>query len=92
MKLPSVFANKIEKNIKNNVDVVHGTREVRKKDINELKSYFDNNGYANRLNVSIRTKNGVSNEKLILCKKDYFITINNERIGFDDILDFEVKK
>ena len=91
MKLPSVYANKIDKDIKNNTDYVHTDRKV-KSDISELKKEFDNNGYVNRLKVLIRTKDGSKEEKLVLCKDNYFVNINNEKIYFDDILDYDIKK
>lgn len=94
MKLPSVYANKIEKKIDNNIDYYRGDGKIEeeKKDIKELKKYFDKNGYVNRLNVLIKTNNGSSLEKLILCKEDYFINIYNKRIYFKDIIDYEIKK
>ncbi len=91
MKLPSVYANKIDKDIKNNTDVVHSERKVTK-DLGALKKEFDNNGYVNRLKVYLKTKDGSKEEKLVLCKDNYFVTINNEKIYFDDILDYEIKK
>lgn len=92
MKLPSVFANKIDKEIKNNEDYFHAERNTKTKSLKELKSKFDTNGYYNKLNVTIKTKDKTSNEKLILCKDNYFININNQKIYFDDILDYEIKK
>lgn len=92
MKLPSVFANKIDKEIKNNEDYFHAERNIKTKSLKELKSKFDSNGYYNKLNVTIKTKDKTSNEKLILCKDNYFININNQKIYFDDILDYEIKK
>ena len=76
MKLPSVYANKIDKVIKNNTEYYRGDKEI-KKDLRELKNCFDSRGYANRLVVDIETLNGVRTEKLILCKNNYFININN---------------
>ena len=96
MKLPSVFANKIDKVIKNNDDYYRGDYESKTELVNknsyDLKNYFDKNGYARKLLVEIRTKEGMSLEKLILCKDKYVINIDNKKIYFDDILDFEIKK
>ena len=91
MKLPNVYANKIDKDIKNNTEFVYNERTTHK-DIGDLKKEFDHNGYVNRLNVLITTKNGSKNEKLVLCKDNYFININNEKIYFDDIIDYQIKK
>ncbi len=90
MKLPSVYANKINKNINNNTDYYHGERSP-KKDLDTLKKHFDKNGYTNRLAVTITTKDGTTNEKLVLLKTDHFITINNKNIYFKDIIDYEIK-
>lgn len=92
MKLPSVYANKIDKVIKNNTDVVVGDRNTKKKDLTDLKMCFDSRGYANRLNVEIVTKDGKRNEKLVLCVRDYFVNIENKKIYFNEILDYEIKK
>ena len=91
MKLPSVYANKIDKVIKNNTEYYRGDKVI-KKDLRELKSCFDSRGYANRLVVDIETINGNRTEKLILCKSNYFININNEKIYFDDIINYTIKK
>lgn len=91
MKLPSVYANKIEKVIKNNTEYYRGDREI-KKDLRELKDCFDSRGYANRLIVELDTKNGSRTEKLVLCKNNYFININNEKIYFEDIMNYTIKK
>ena len=90
MKLPSVYANKIDKEIKNNTEYVYNERKA--KDISELKKEFDNRGYVNRLHVIIDTKDGKKDEKLVLCKDDYFVNIRNEKIYFKDIIDYEIKK
>ena len=90
--LPSVFANKIDKVIKNNSDYFRGDNEVKKNSLNELKSYFDKRGYVNRLLVEIETDKGKKLEKLVLCKNNYFVNISNEKIYFDDIVNYEIKK
>ena len=55
MKLPNVFANKIDKKINNNDEYYYNNvREViEPKDLNGLKRYFDKNGYANKLVVKL---------------------------------------
>lgn len=93
MKLPSVYANKIDKEIKNNTEYYRGEKqEKKKKDLGELKRCFDSRGYANRLNVVLETKDGKRNEKLVLCVRDYFVNIDNKKIYFDEIIDYEIKK
>lgn len=94
MSLPSVYANKIEKPIKNNTEVFHQERgvKIQKKNPSDLKKYFDRNGYANKLVVLIKTENGERLEKLILYKDTYVINIHNEHIPLSSILDFEVKE
>lgn len=93
MKLPSVYANKIEKNIKNNDDYFRGDKTTKVKDLRELKAMFDGRGYANRLPVTFIMRDGRKIEdKLVLCKSDCFINLNNEKIRFDDIINYEVKR
>ncbi len=93
MKLPSVYANKIEKDIKNNEDYFRGDKSTKVKDLRELKGMFDSRGYANRLPVSLTLRDGRKvSDKLVLCKSNCFINLNNEKINFDDIVDYEIKK
>ena len=93
MKLPSVFANKIDKEIKNNEDFYYGDRKiVSNKEVESLRDYFDSMGYAHKLEVDIETNDGIRNERLILCKKDYVINIDNEKIYFKDIIGYKIKK
>ena len=91
MKLPSVYANKIDKEIRNNCDYFRSQEDMIV-DLSSLKSLFDRNGFSDRVNVEIRTKHGSSLEKLVLCKYNYFVNIDNKRIYFDDIIDYKIKK
>lgn len=92
MKLPSVYANKIDKVIKNNDDFYRSDIKDKRKDVRDLRKYFDHNGYANKFNVVIKSVDGTREERLILYKDDYFVNINNKRIYFKDIIDYEIKK
>ena len=95
MTLPSVYANKIDKIINNNTDVYRGDESSKlnkKKDLSELKRKFDSRGYVNKLNVTIETSEGIKDEKLILCLRDCFVNIDNKKIFFDEIINYEIKK
>jgi hypothetical protein len=91
MKLPSVYANIIDKQLNNNTDYFR-SRDDRMVDLTKLKSLFDRNGFGDRIGVEIKTKNGSSFEKLVLCKYNYFVTIDNKKIFFDDIVEYKIKK
>lgn len=93
MKLPSVYANEIKSDLKNNDEYFHADRQSIKKDLNDLKKQFDNRGYANKLRVLLTLRDGRKvEEKLILCQKDCFVNLFNNRIYFNDIIDYEIKK
>ena len=91
MGLPGVYANKIDKKICNNCDC-YVSRNNNKKDLLELKSLFDINGFGDRIKVEIETKEGVSLEKLVLRKKDCFVTLDNKKIMYSDIINYKIKK
>ena len=91
MGLPGVYANKIDKKICNNCDC-YVSRNNNKKDLLELKSLFDINGFGDRIKVEIETKEGVSLEKLVLRKKDCFVTLDNRKIMYSDIINYKIKK
>ena len=92
MKLPSVFANNISKQINNNVDYFRSDKDNSVVELSGLIKLFDRNGFGDRINVDIKTKKGTRLEKLVLCKNNYFVNIDNERIYFDEILDYKIKK
>lgn len=91
MKLPSVYANKIDKTINNNHEY-YRSRDISNVDLSKLRVLFDRNGFGDRIGVEIKTKDGTKNEKLVLCKYNYFVTIDNKKIYFDDIIDYKIKK
>lgn len=93
MTLPKVFANKVNKKIDNNREIYfEESKSLEKKSLDELKSYFDDNGYVNRLPVTIFTKDGSKDYKLVLCKSNYFVSLNDEKIYFDEIVNYTIKK
>lgn len=93
MSLPGVFANKIDKVIKNNDDYYHEDRnKIINRDVRELSRYFDRSGYTDRLVVKLDYKDGKSKiEKLVLFKGDYFVNIDNNKIYLKDIINFEIQ-
>lgn len=91
MKLPSVYANVVSKQINNNSSYYRG-RDTTTADLSALKALFDKNGFGDRINVEVKTSSGLNLEKLVLCKKNYFVTIDNRKIYFDSILEYKIKK
>ncbi|MBR6820864.1 MAG: hypothetical protein IKM55_01420 [Bacilli bacterium] len=91
MKLPSVYANVVGKQINNNSNYYRSRDDVSV-DLSNLKALFDRNGFGDRINVEIKTSDGVRLEKLVLCKNNYFVTIDNRKIYFDSILEYKIKK
>ena len=92
MKLPSVYANKIDKNIRNNDEVFRNDSNVKRRDVRELIRFFDRSGYAEKLNVKLVYKdNSSSVERLVLYKNNYFINLDNKKISLSDVIDFEIQ-
>lgn len=92
MKLPSVYANKIDKNIRNNDEVFRNDSNVKRRDVRELIRYFDRSGYAERLNVKlVYNDNSSSVERLVLYKNNYFVNLDNKKINLSDVIDFEIQ-
>lgn len=92
MELPSVYANKIDKDIRNNDEVFRNESNVSRRDVRELIRFFDRSGYAERLNVKLVYKdNSSSVERLVLYKNNYFVNLDNKRISLSDVIDFEIQ-
>ena len=102
-KLPKVFANKIDKELKNNKTVYYNKNEERKieeKDplssiltVNQkINQIFSSARYVYKADVVIITKNGKLNKRIIGRNRNELITMDNEVININDILDIEFKK
>lgn len=92
MELPSVYANKIDKEIRNNDEVYRNDSNVSRRDVRELIRFFDKSGYAEKLNVRLVYKdNSSSVERLVLYKNNYFVNLDNKRISLSDVIDFEIQ-
>ncbi len=101
-KLPKVFANKIDKPLKNNETVYYEKNEDRKEEPTKINSFFSINQKINQIfsssryvykaDVIITTKDGKMNKKIIGRNRSELITMDNEVIKIDDILDIEFQK
>lgn len=95
-KKPKVFANKIDKKINNNETYYKTDQEkvidFPKGDINKkIKDIFNSSSYLYRANVVIKLKNGEVTKKIIGKNNNHLITIDNELIPVEDILDIRLK-
>ena len=101
-KLPKVFANKIDKELKNNATVYYDKNEVRNEQKDNSNSIFTVNQKINQIfssaryvykaDVIITTKNGKMNKRIIGRNRNELITMDNEVINVNDILDIEFQK
>ena len=101
-KLPKVFANKIDKPLKNNETVYYERNEDRKEEPPKTNSFFSINQKINQIffssryvykaDVVITTKDGKLNKKIIGRNRNELITMDNEVIKIADILDIEFQK
>ena len=100
-KLPKVFANQINKNFNNNESVYVEKKEkveekkslkpVTGKTINQkIQTIFNSRNYIYKADVEIEEKSGKRVIKVIGKNGNYLITIDNERIPIDSILDIRV--
>ena len=102
-KLPKVFAKKIDKKLNNNETVYYDKNDVRSEKKDERKNVtesllsvnqkinqiFSSARYVYKADVVITTKNGKMNKKIIGRNRNELITMDNEVINVNDILDIE---
>jgi len=103
-KLPKVYANKIDKEIKNNEtvyydrgDKVEEKKETSKKDIlpkeftiqQKINKIFGSSRYVYKADVDITLKDGKVSKKIIGRNKTELITMENELIKIADIVDID---
>lgn len=99
-KLPKVFANKIEKELKNNDRIYVASRNVEESqdthfsnmNVNQkIKSILNSKNYVYKAEVEITTHNGTVVKKIIGKNGNQLITMDNELIPIDTILDIQLK-
>lgn len=104
-KLPEVFHNTIDKKLNNNKDVFYSANNnennnKKNKDNNitsnksirqKINEIFASPTYVYKANVIITTKDGIISKKIIGRNMKYLITMDNETIPIDDIIDINIK-
>ncbi len=93
-KIPKVFANKIDKEIGNNERVYYGseTHEFRNEGLNvnqKINQIFGSSKYVYKADVVIKLKDKTVSKKIIGRNKNSLITMDNELININDILDID---
>lgn len=106
-KLPSVYANKIEKQVSNNERVAYSkTNEERNSEMLEnstttnmavninqkLNSIFNSPRYVYKAEVEITLKDKIIVKKIIGQNQNYLITLENELIPISEIIDIDFAK
>ena len=103
MDKPKVFANAINKTIKNNKEVYHyrGMSDVNdeveiidESDITSIKSVlndiFDSDSFVYKSIVEITLKDKTKiKEEIIAMKDTYLLTLSNKRININDIINIK---
>ena len=103
-KLPNVFANKNTGIIKNNKEQYYSKEEETKPTLNnttvndnvrpviinkKINDLFNSSSFVYKVDAIVTTKNGDKEVTLIARGKDALLTINNETILIEDILDIK---
>ncbi len=97
-KLPKVFANKIDKKITNNNEVFYENKKEVKEDVKpkfelnvnqKINQIFSSSRYVYKADVVITLKDKKVTKKIIGRNKTSLITMDNELISVNDIIDIE---
>ena len=102
-KLPKVFANSIDKKLNNNETVYYEKNKKIKEEIKNPKNSFSesfninqkinkifgSSRYVYKADVEITTKEGKVSKKIIGRNKNELITMDNELIKINDIIDIK---
>ena len=100
-KLPRVYANKINKSASHNKDVYYSYNEKNRidapsligKNINQkINTIFKSSNYVYKVVVKIYFEHGSEIKKVVGRNKNYLITIENELIPINEIVDIEFAK
>ena len=102
-KLPKVFANPLDHKIENNKEVFYSQNEkglepltsepskissLKEKSISQkIQDIFNAKSYVYKADVKIKLKSGIVEKKIVGKNQKYLITLDNEKIPLEDILD-----
>lgn len=89
-KLPRIYQNRINKKISNNKEIDY----VKNKNTNvrdTLNKIFTGRGYSYNIPVIIETNNKVYDTSIVTRTKTNIITLDNEVIKINDILNITIK-
>ncbi len=92
--LPKVYANPIDKEIRNNSDVFYGsaTEERSDRSINvyeKINQIFASPHHVYKSNVLIKTKNGPIKTTIVGKSGNFLLALNGDKINMLDIVDIE---
>lgn len=90
--LPNVFANPIEKDLKNNNDVFYSNdfRNYKQENIPEkINKIFADVHHVYKSKVKIKTNKGEINTTIVGKSGNYLLTLNGDKINIIDILNIE---
>lgn len=95
MEKPKVFQNNGNKKFNNNNDVFYSknNNDVSTKNIyQKINDIFSSPNYIYKANVEISLKDKIISKRIIGRNKDFLITMDNELIRINDILDIKTVK
>lgn len=89
-KLPKVYANTNLGNIKNNETIYYDNKKIKTNNIDyKINQIFKSSKYVYKIDVRITTTKNIDTYKVIGKSNNCLITINNEKIPINDIIDIE---
>lgn len=99
IKKPDLFVNKIDKKLNNNERVYYSTKDLRE-DIKttdrnpnlsqKINSIFSSSNYVYKAQVKLKLNNKEEVKKIVGKNQKYLITMDNELIPINEILDIEI--
>ncbi len=97
-ELPKIFHNNINKDFKNNSNVFYSSERNKEENIDnrnvlqKINDIFSSPNYVYKANVEIVLKDKTVNKRIIGRNKNYIITMDNELIPVNDIIDIKTQK
>ena len=89
-KLPKVYANTNLGNIRNNETIYYANKKSIVQNIDyKINQLFKSSKYVYKIDVKITTSKSINTYRIIGKSNNYLITINNEKIPINDIIDIE---